>query len=86
MSRQHAGLQARVGLVGDAVAGVQGDEVPNVGGDQCPSLGCRLCEDLLVREPYQGWIGNNRDDVEALGAELLGRLAGSIQLSRDAHG
>jgi hypothetical protein len=63
-----------VRLVGGAVASVQGDEVLNVGGDQCPSLSCRVCEDLVVREPYQGWIGDNLDDVLALGAQLLGNV------------
>ena len=59
-------------LASGAVAAVQGDEVLNVGGDQCSSLGRRVREDLVIREPYQGWVGNNLDDVVALGAKLLG--------------
>jgi hypothetical protein len=61
-----------VGLASGAIAAIQGDEVLDVGGDWCPSLGRRVCEDLVVREPYPGLIGNDRDDVVALRAELLG--------------
>jgi hypothetical protein len=58
-------------LAGGAVAAVQGDDVLNVGRDQCSSLGRLVREDLVIREPDQGWVGN-RDDVVALGAKLLG--------------
>ena len=70
-----------MGLAGGAIAAVQGDEVLNVGGDQCPSLGRRACENLVVGEPYQGWIGINRDDVVALGAQLLGMSSANISSS-----
>jgi len=76
-----------VRLAGGAVAGVERDEVLDIGGDQRPSFGRRVCEDLVVGEPYQGWIGNDRDDVIALGAELLGDGVGKhlVQQQRLAH-
>ena len=48
-----------MGLASSAVAAVQGDEVLDAGGDQCSSLGRRVREDLVVRKPYRGWVGNN---------------------------
>ena len=63
-------------LVGGTVSGVQGDEVLDVGGDQCSPLGRRVGENLIVGEPYQRWIGDNRDHVVALGAKLLGNVVG----------
>jgi hypothetical protein len=63
--------QSCVGLAGCTIAAVQGDEILDVSGDQCPSLGRRVCEDLIMGESHQGWIGNNRDNVGGVGAELL---------------
>jgi hypothetical protein len=77
-----------MGLVGRTAAGVQGDEVPDVGGDKRPSLSCRVRENLVIWEPHQGFIGDNRDDVVALGAELLGDVVGEhlVQQQRLSHG
>jgi len=74
-------------LASGAVAAVQGDEILNAGGDQCSSLGRRVREDLVIREPYQGGVGNNRDDVVALGAELPGDVVRKhlVQQQRLTH-
>jgi hypothetical protein len=65
-----------MGLASGAVAAIQGDKVFNVRGDQYPSLARRVREDMIIREPYQGRVGNNRDDVVTLGAKLLGDVVG----------
>jgi hypothetical protein len=63
--------QARVRLPGRAVAAVQGYEVFDVGRYQCSSFRCRVGEHVIVRERHQSGIGDDRDDIVALGAELL---------------
>jgi hypothetical protein len=57
-------------------------------GGQRPSLSCRVTENLVVRKPCQGCIGDDSDDVVALGAELPGDLVGEhlIQQERLGHG
>lgn len=77
-----------MGLIGRAIAAVQGDEILDVGGNRCPPVGRGICEDLVVGQSYQGWIGYNRGDVVALGAELLGDVITKhlVQQQRLAHG
>ena len=41
-----------------------------------PSRGRRVRQDLVVGEPDQGRVADDRDDVVALGAELLGDVVG----------
>jgi hypothetical protein len=79
--------QSRVSLSGSAVAAVKRHEVFDVGGDKRPPLTRRISEDLIVREPHQGWLGNDRDDVMTLGTELLSDGVGEhfVQQQRMAH-
>ena len=64
------------------------ERILDVGGNQRPSLGRRVRQDLVVGEPDQGWIANNRNDVVALGAELLSDVVRKhlVQQQRLAHG
>jgi hypothetical protein len=80
-------IRPRVRLAGGTRATVQGDEVLDVGGDQRSPLGRRVCEDLVVGEPHEGWIGDHRGDVVALGAELLADVVGEhlVEQQRLAH-
>lgn len=64
--------QPCVGLAGGPITAVQRDKVLDISGDQRPPLGCCTGKNLIIRESDQGRIGNNRDDVVPLGAELPG--------------